>query len=270
MAKRHLTTETFDSINWQSMKKAYKESTLSRRTFITKHTSGMCGVGKFMHLWKDKDNPNCPRCGDFEDADHVWVCQGEGVLETWENSLERLKNWLQDSMTDPDLQEVIISYLNGWRDGSTDSLVPPKGMEQLIDQQNAIGWNSFLLGWTGADWEESQQAYYNLIRSSKSGKRWVISLIKKLWEVAWDLWEHRNGILHDQNNVVSDKAISVLNQQIRSQYHQLQVGILEFDQYLLKIPLAHLLKKDTTYKRSWLQQSGSALSAARRNWWKAK
>lgn len=22
--------------------------------------------------------------------------------------------------------------------------------------------------------------------------------IRKLWEVAWDLWEHRNGIVHEQ------------------------------------------------------------------------
>jgi hypothetical protein len=205
----------------------------------------MCGVGKFMQLWKEKDNPACPRCGRFEDATHVWLCQGEGASEVWDQSLERLKNWLQDSKMDPDLQEVILNYLNGWRYGTTDDLPIPYGLNQLIDQQNAIGWKSFLEGWTGSEWEATQQAHYNLIRSRKSGKRWVISLIKKMWEVAWDLWEHRNSILHNKENAVSDESIRTLNRKIRSQFIQLQADNLDLDQYLLRIPLVQLLEKAT-------------------------
>jgi hypothetical protein len=35
------------------------------------------------------------------------------------------------------------------------------------------------------------------------GKRWAIALIQKLWDTAWDLWEQRNGILHEQEKIVS-------------------------------------------------------------------
>jgi hypothetical protein len=31
-----------------------------------------------------------------------------------------------------------------------------------------------------------------------SGYRWLSALICKLWQVAWDMWEHRNGIFHDK------------------------------------------------------------------------
>jgi hypothetical protein len=42
------------------IEKAMKSSTLARRTFVTKHTSGMCGVGKFMKLWGERDTDICP------------------------------------------------------------------------------------------------------------------------------------------------------------------------------------------------------------------
>jgi hypothetical protein len=29
-------------------------------------------------------------------------------------------------------------------------------------------------------------------RINKS-KRWIMTLIKKLWEISWNMWEHRNG-----------------------------------------------------------------------------
>jgi hypothetical protein len=47
------------------------------------------------------------------------------------------------------------------------------------------------------DWAVLQQRYYDSIRSQKTGKRWVVASLKKLWAVAWDLWELRNGLLHD-------------------------------------------------------------------------
>ncbi len=52
VAKHQLTPKIMDSINWLVVKKAHGESNISRCTFITKLTAGMCGVGKFM-LWKE-------------------------------------------------------------------------------------------------------------------------------------------------------------------------------------------------------------------------
>ncbi len=94
---------------------------------------------------------------------HVWICQGAGASEVWDQSMERLQNWLQDNRTDPNLHEVLLSHLNGWRYNSDDNLSVPYGLKLLIDQQNAIGWNSFLESWIGIEWEATQQAYYNLI-----------------------------------------------------------------------------------------------------------
>jgi hypothetical protein len=49
----------------------------------------------------------------------------------------------------------------------------------------------FLEGGLAVDWQFAQQRYFKPLRSMKSGRRWVSALIRKLWTVAWDQWEHR-------------------------------------------------------------------------------
>jgi hypothetical protein len=47
-SKNHCTEEQIKDINWDALHAAMKESQRQRRVFVTKHTVGMCGVGKFM------------------------------------------------------------------------------------------------------------------------------------------------------------------------------------------------------------------------------
>ena len=104
ISKDRVTADSFSEINWDAMKKAMLQSPRSRRTFTSKHTVGMCGVGKFMQRWKEWESPNCPRCGQFEDAAHVWVCSGSNAGDIWEKSLRDLNEWMSSVNTDPDIQ----------------------------------------------------------------------------------------------------------------------------------------------------------------------
>jgi hypothetical protein len=40
------------------------------------------------------------------------------------------------------------------------------------------------------------------------GLRWVSALIRKLWTVAWDQWEHRNSILHERDSTKQHTLIT--------------------------------------------------------------
>ncbi len=88
-----------------------KEATRQKRVYISKHVSGMCGVGKFMQRWKLQQDDLCPRCGKPEDAAHVWLCHGEGADEIWEKAIKDLDGWLSSKQTDPDLQHMIVTHL---------------------------------------------------------------------------------------------------------------------------------------------------------------
>jgi hypothetical protein len=51
------------------------------------------------------------------------------------------------------------------------------------------------LGWSGV-----QQRYYEWLGGRRSGLRWLTALIQKLWDIAWDMWDNRNRVLHEQEH----------------------------------------------------------------------
>ncbi len=251
--KEKIVNPLFDWVQWDAVGQAMQSTPRTRRVFVSKHTVGMCGVGKYLYRWKQRSSDACPRCGDSEDTTHVWKCKGADADKVWDNAMIALEEWMVSVQTDPDVQEAIIAQLNNWRLGIDNTYTVPFQLQPAVDQQTDIGWNNFLEGWVSFEWELVQQAYYDLIQSRRTGLRWLSSLIKKLWQVAWDMWEHRNGILHAQDNCVSSATISSINKNLRSLYNRLQSIILSHaDRYLTALPAHTLLAKDLTYKQAWI------------------
>jgi hypothetical protein len=249
--KDDIPEEVVDSIDWDMIKAAMSESKRPRRIFISKHASGMCGVGRFMKRWKWRQDDSCPRCGHPEDSAHVWLCHGEGADDVWETALNNLEAWFNIRQTDPDIQNIILSYLKNWREEVSLGTANIFLFDDLILRQSRIGWRRFFEGWLARDWSVAQQAYYQLIKSRRSGKRWAVELIKKLWAIAWDLWEHRNGILHDTQNEVTKTEMRALHRNVTDAYTNLMEKVLPaHDRHLISLKLSRLLKKDGVYKKA--------------------
>jgi hypothetical protein len=101
--KHDLPDAVFEDVNWRAIQEAQQSSSLSTTTFVTKHSVGMCRVGKFMVRWKQRDSSACPRWGLFEDDQHVWKCHGKNADLMWQASLSSLQSWMDSQNTDPDL-----------------------------------------------------------------------------------------------------------------------------------------------------------------------
>jgi hypothetical protein len=61
--KARIRDENFDFVNWSRLGQALDKMSLAKRLFCSKHTCGMCGVGKFQKLWRAKETDACPHCG---------------------------------------------------------------------------------------------------------------------------------------------------------------------------------------------------------------
>ncbi len=68
----------------------------------------MCGIGKFMVVWKERETADCPWCREFEDTAHIWRCSGQNASDLWDSALDRLENWMQEQQTDPDIQDSVL------------------------------------------------------------------------------------------------------------------------------------------------------------------
>ncbi len=98
----------------------------------------------------------------------------------------------------------------------------------------------------------------NLEELEKDG----IELIKKLWAIAWDLWEHRNRILHKTLNVVTTTELHRLNRRVTDTYTTLRSVLLPaHDRHLISGTLPRLLKKDLVYKEVWLRNALATLNS---------
>jgi len=141
-----------------------------------------------MKRWKEWDSDSCPRCGMVEDAAHVWQCKGPGTEELWTKALGEIEVLLVKLETDPTITFVIMSYLRSWRTGEGIVYDAPIYFQQLLHDQQLVGWGRFFEGWLVKDWSILQQRYYSITRSRRTGHRWTIAILKKLWDTAWDLW----------------------------------------------------------------------------------
>jgi len=226
----------------------------------------MCGGGKFMHRWGEWESPNCPRCGLLEDAPHVWRCKGSGTKEIWIKAVSDLESLMRQLGTDPTLVHIIVIYLKGWWDGSDITYAAPREFQELLKAQSRLGWGRFFEGWFVKQWAVYQQRYYELIKASRTGRRWVSAIIQKLWNTAWDMWEHCNGVLHDKENLVTRFMVIQLNNRVSRVYNDLSSRVLRHsDRHLVHLSLYKLLRRDNNYKVTWLSVAEPALRQGRQN-----
>jgi hypothetical protein len=52
-------------------------------------------------------------------------------------------------------------------------------------------------GTKSTKWMDAQQKHLKSIGKQTTGKRWTIAIVSKLWDIAWDMWQHRNHVTHN-------------------------------------------------------------------------
>jgi hypothetical protein len=156
-----------------------------------------------------------------------WEAIGTAMKdEIWDKALQDLEHWLNAKQTDPDLQHLLLIHLRGWQENQPTHSSHPFAFNELLRSQANIGWNRFFEGWLAKEWLVLQQAYYTSIRSHRSGKCRTVALITKLWNIAWDMWEHRNGILHNKDNAATEREKRAINKAVIEVFNKLQSMML--------------------------------------------
>jgi hypothetical protein len=195
---------------------------------------------------------------------HVWKCKAQPVQDLWKTSLTKLHSHLQKIDTDPDLIKLLLEYLDAWRYDNNDHTLNNNKYGLLADQQDTIGGRQLFEGWLHFEWESIQEKYYLEINSRRSGKRWTVAVITKLWDVAWDMWELRNEVYHNTTNRALQEDTHSLDLQVRELLQQISlIGLLPKDRHLATISLTRILCFPRSQKIEWIQQTNLALVQAK-------
>ncbi len=126
-------------------------------------------------------------------------CQTHGNIEQFEKVMIPLEEWLQKT-TSYEIKEAICSHMRAYQrsnyvNGNNINLLNVSG------HQDTLGIRAFGEGFLSYGWREVQESYYGGNDSQQKSERWVSTLITKIWEVSWEMWQARNDILHNDKEV---------------------------------------------------------------------
>jgi hypothetical protein len=108
-------------------------------------------------------------------------------------------------------------------------------------------------------WQEIQAQYCREIGKQNPGPRWTNALIPKIWQVAWDQWEHRNGILHNSENLISQAESEMIASRVQMELETGIQGLLQDDRYLFDVcQVAKSVKWTVNSQVSWQETVAEA------------
>jgi hypothetical protein len=252
--RRNLPPDLIKSIDWESCQEAIKQLGLHRSLWVPKWLAGFAPVGKVLQRNKQQDHAECPQCAAFETTKHVLLCQAPKAQQQWDASIATIRTWLTKIHTLPDLQHAILTGLQQWR-----QQLPPlqpsydwPGINDIVLRQNRLGWRAFIEGAILLDWAAKQQEYYDWLQRKNTGKRWIITLIKLLWELSWNMWDQRNGELHNPESPASLREHIRLDAIIASEYMD-QITLAKQDRRWFCRSREILFTETIAYKQQWLE-----------------
>jgi hypothetical protein len=265
--RRNIPHHLIHSIDWEACEHAIKLLGLHRSLWIPTWLAGFAPVGKVQHRNKFQDHAECPRCSAFETTAHVLLCSAPQAQRQWDASLSSLDQWLTQALTLPDLQAAILTRLRAWRDQDVNPPEPSfhwPGVNNIVLDQDEVGWRAFLEGCVLQAWAAKQQEYYDWLKRRNTGKRWVTTLIKKLWEISWNMWEQRNGELKNPESPASLREHTRLDALITINYNDISTLAIRDRRWFRRLKEV-LFTESLEYKHQWLESVRLArLRSARR------
>ena len=225
-----------------------KLSSPGQRQWITKRAAHDCGNNSVLFKRKFKDSDGCPLCGQSETTIHVLCCQDTRAQQQWESSMTEFRSWLAKYKTDPVISEQLCNGLQQWRQSG--QVIQRTINESLIRHQNLIGWNAVLEGCLGEEWAKQQQKYFEINNSRRTGFKWQVAVCKRIWQIPWDMWNHRNSIEHANDVKVE---MEKLDKAIDEEVHTGSGNCIELEQMLNDFRLQAQRSKSAAYKKRWLR-----------------
>ena len=106
-------------------------------------------------------------------------------------------------------------------------------------------------GCMSLEWSRAQEDYYKWLGIRRTGERWVAEIIKKLWNISWDLWQDRNDILHSTPREAILSGMASLDKAILEEIQLGKEGLPKKVQDIFPNESEVLLESTLIQKKSW-------------------
>lgn len=135
--------------------------------------------------------------------------------------MQQLPEWMQQKKIEPEAANQIVLNLQAWHN---DEPPPPFPQRQDVTQaciaQRRYGWRRFMDGFWAKEWEEIQAQYMLQNHNKKSARNLISLLQRRIWQIPWELWEHRNNELHQEGDRTHRQETTDLNNIINQEWER--------------------------------------------------
>ena len=259
-AERHsIGLSEMELIDWKANKKAMGQESHGKRRWLCKHLSGHCAVGRQLKRRHWQKHSNCPRCNaEDENTKHVLQCPDVRADNKWRTALDALDVWMVNTHTNPHLMDAILSRLYTWRANLPhEAIAGPTKLQEIIAEQDSIGWENFFFGRITSSFAEYQQTHFSNIKKQNQGKTWVAKLIRQLWLVMRKMWDHRNKINKETVPQSQKDQLNNLRRIVRQEFAAGTKGLLPEDKELLQDKEA-VMNYDLRRTQDWVNRIDQA------------
>jgi hypothetical protein len=253
-----LQESTPHEVDWKALDKALSACNSGIRREMIKHSTGYFAHGQNQLQRKFWKHSKCPRCdAEVEDADHIVKCPTPEATNIWEGGITGLRIKLRDIKTKSCIEEILRERLNAWRNKTPYKtyLHLPRLVALALEEQDKSGWDNALYGRWVKGWALAQDEDFKRRKIDRTGRRWLAAIIAQLFKTSWDMWEHRNGILHNMEKGAESKQI---NADILQEFQQGFAGLPASIQTWTNKPQEEVLQSKLAARRAWLRKIRAA------------
>ena len=198
----------------------------------------------------DRSHRTCPLCpSEAENRDHVLKCPSPSATQ-WRAEFEAsLIQFFQETQTTPVIQELALSAFEKWFLANDEVILDPQDypaqVTTIIHEQNAIGWRQLFNGRFSKAWSKVQDEAYSRSpppegKQKRTGDRWQVKFIIKIWDEWEARWSDRNKALHGHNAATRTHAMRRETQrQLEAIYSQREFMEPHVQELLLDSPEEH-------------------------------
>jgi signal transduction histidine kinase len=250
-------------IDWGAHSSALRQRP-EKRTHMTKLLNEILPTAGQANRF-DRGTRRCPLCpSQMEDRDHILCCP-HPTRQTWrETFLKEVANHCRNTGTAPLLQEVVLQGVQRWFSTPQEFSLSTEGynsdIQQLIHQQNRIGWRQLFHGRYSVEWAKLQETHYRSLQRDdasssiikQTGERWLVNLILFVWDKWYTLWKQRNQELHGDDVLTRAAAERKEIQRQLQDIYQRRQDLEPRVQELLFADVTHHYEVPLSVTRNWL------------------
>ena len=249
-------------VDWKVFESTQKLSSGAKRKWRTKHMANIGPVATVLHMRKERDSEQCPRCEEVETNLHIIQCKGDGTDEVFEEGMEEVHEWIGEMKQDTRnaIKELIAAYREQREINMED--IRDDSVKEAAIKQWEMGQHLFMWGVLHKGWDAI--ITNNLRSTRRSSTKWLAILCNKIWMITEGMWFHRNEKEHPgkDTNALSEERYRAANERIDTIYGRIprNLRLLPLvDRVLFRQTKARMQKRKLRYKKRWIRDAEKVL-----------